>query len=79
MLKKITLLLKIGFVLYFCFDSELSAQDLSNQLILSPLFSDHMVLQQKTAVSFWGKSSPNNLIKVTGSWGETNSIISYVR
>ena len=73
---KIPLPLKIGFVLYFFFDCELSAQDLSNQFMLSPLFSDHMVLQQKTAVSFWGKSSPNNPVKVTGSWGETNSIMS---
>jgi sialate O-acetylesterase len=35
-----------------------------------------MVLQQKKAVTFWGKSSPNNIIKVNASWGETNSIIS---
>ena len=76
MLKKITLLLKIGLIFYFCFDCKVNAQDLSNQLTLSPLFSDHMVLQQKKAVTFWGKSSPNNIIKVNASWGETNSIIS---
>jgi hypothetical protein len=75
-MKNSSLFLKICFVFYFCFDCKVGAQDLSNQLTLSPLFSDHMVLQQKKAVTFWGKSSPNNIIKVNASWGETNSIIS---
>lgn len=75
-MNKIALLLKIALVFYFCFECKVSAQDLSNQLTLSPLFSDHMVLQQKKAVTFWGKSSPNNIIKVTGSWGKKNSTIS---
>ena len=34
-----------------------------------------MVLQQKTKVAFWGKSKPNALITVTGSWRENNSAL----
>ena len=33
-----------------------------------------MVLQQKTLVSFWGKSAPNDNIQIIGSWGETSNI-----
>jgi len=43
-------------------------------LVLPPLFSDHMVLQQKTLVSFWGKSAPNDNIQIMGSWGETSNV-----
>lgn len=41
-----------------------------SQLTLSPLFSDHMVLQQKAAVAFWGKDRPDQNITIKGSWGE---------
>ena len=33
-----------------------------------------MVLQQKTLVSFWGKSAPNDNIQIMGSWGETSNV-----
>ena len=33
-----------------------------------------MVLQQKTLVSFWGKSAPNENIQIMGSWGETSNV-----
>jgi sialate O-acetylesterase len=46
-----------------------------NQLILPSVFSDHMVLQQKTDVVFWGRSRPNEKIIISGSWGDSNSII----
>lgn len=45
------------------------------QLVLPSVFSDHMVLQQKTDVVFWGRSRPNEKIIISGSWGESNSII----
>ncbi len=37
------------------------------------LFSDHMVLQQKEKVNFWGQSSPGEKLVITASWGENAS------
>ena len=42
-------------------------------LNLPSVFSDHMILQRETEVSFWGKSMPNEEILVTGSWGISSS------
>jgi sialate O-acetylesterase len=39
------------------------------QLKLSGLFSDHMVLQQRSKVNFWGESDRGQKIKITSSWG----------
>jgi len=36
---------------------------------LPPLFSNHIVLQQKTKAAIWGKAAPNSVILITGSWG----------
>ena len=41
-------------------------------LSLPPVFSDHMVLQRETEVSFWGKSHPNEKIQIKGSWGKSS-------
>ncbi|HXI01045.1 MAG TPA: sialate O-acetylesterase [Sphingobacteriaceae bacterium] len=38
------------------------------KVILSPLFSDHMVLQQKTDVAIWGTSAPNKEVIITTTW-----------
>jgi sialate O-acetylesterase len=35
------------------------------------IFSDNMVLQQNSDVSFWGKAEANQNVNVTGSWGST--------
>ena len=40
------------------------------ELKVAPVFSDHMVLQQKTNVTIWGSGSPGNDIEVISSWGE---------
>ena len=40
------------------------------ELSLNPLFSDHMVLQQKEDVAVWGAANPMEKISVSGSWGE---------
>ncbi|KAG1647361.1 Sialate O-acetylesterase [Nymphon striatum] len=40
------------------------------ELSLNPLFSDHMVLQQKEYVTVWGAANPMEKISVSGSWGE---------
>ena len=66
---------KFGFLLFIFFQLKVVAQEEQDKLELSPVFSDHMVLQQKTKVAFWGKSKPNDLITVTGSWRENNSVL----
>ena len=43
------------------------------QLIISDIFSDGMVLQRDTTVFIWGKSRPNEIIKIIGSWGSEAS------
>ena len=42
----------------------------SKKLSISRLFSDHMVLQQKTKVNVWGWSQAGQTVIVTGSWGK---------
>jgi sialate O-acetylesterase len=45
-------------------------------LQLTSLFSDHMVLQQKTNVKFWGTDKPNNEITISTSWeNESKTIV----
>jgi len=38
---------------------------------LPAIFSDNMVLQQKSNVPFWGKALPGERVTVKGSWGES--------
>jgi len=47
----------------------------SQTLKLNPLFSDHIVLQQKTKAAIWGKGEPKAEIVVSGSWGERAKIL----
>ena len=45
-------------------------------LKVSELFTDHMVLQQKQEVDFWGEYTPGEELTLSGSWGaeiSTNS------
>lgn len=35
---------------------------------LSPLFSDHMVIQQQTSAPIWGTASPKKTVVITPSW-----------
>jgi sialate O-acetylesterase len=48
----------------------------SRSLSVSRLFTDHMVLQQKTRVNIWGWSQPGQKVVVQGSWGKQASGIS---
>lgn len=41
---------------------------LNAQLRLSPIFSDHMVMQQKTDAPIWGWSWPGNEVTIKASW-----------
>ena len=45
------------------------------KLKINSLFSDHMVLQQKQDVAFWGTYAPNQKVTVTGSWGKESTSI----
>ena len=40
-----------------------------NDLSLPSVFSNHMVLQQQSQVSVWGKSAVNQEVIIQGSWG----------
>ena len=61
--------------LIFIFFLFLSCNSRDKNLSLPPVFSDHMVLQRDTEVSFWGKSNPNEKIEIKGSWGKSSSVI----
>ena len=41
-----------------------------NEFKVAPVFSDHMVLQQKSDVIIWGRGNPGDDIEVISSWGE---------
>ena len=44
--------------------------------LVTSLFSDHMVLQQKSNVKFWGTDKPNNEITISTSWeNESKTIV----
>lgn len=40
------------------------------QIKLQPMFSDNMVLQQKTDAPIWGETKPNQQVTVTTSWNK---------
>ncbi len=42
-------------------------------LSLPSVFSDQMILQRETEVTFWGKSSSNEKIEIKGTWGKSSS------
>ena len=44
------------------------AMQLSAKVTLAPVFTDNMVLQQKTEVKLWGKASPKKTVTVNTSW-----------
>ena len=45
------------------------------QLRVSDLFSDHMVLQQRCKVNFWGGSTSGEKLTISASWGNRVSTI----
>jgi sialate O-acetylesterase len=46
-----------------------------HELKLNALFSNHMVLQQKDNVAFWGTYTPNEEVIVSGSWGKESTSV----
>ncbi|MGF7077690.1 sialate O-acetylesterase [Mucilaginibacter sp. UYCu711] len=45
------------------------------KLIVSRLFSDHIVLQQKTKVNIWGWANPGQKVQVAGTWGKQAAVV----
>tara|TARA_A100001011_G_scaffold64900_2_gene65670 strand:+ start:6337 stop:7827 length:1491 start_codon:yes stop_codon:yes gene_type:complete len=45
----------------------------TSNLKLMDIFSNGMVLQQKTTTKIWGISNPNQVIKIESSWGKISS------
>lgn len=41
-----------------------------NKIVLSPLFTDGMVLQRNTKVNIWGESPRNTEINIISEWGQ---------
>ncbi len=59
-------------IILFTLVSIIKPQSIENKLIEMPaIFSDNMVLQQNTNVSFWGKADPGENVSVSSSWEET--------
>lgn len=42
------------------------------KITLAPVFSDHMVIQQKTTVAFWGKATPGKQVDLKVSWAASS-------
>lgn len=56
------------FVAFLLFSSPL----LQAKIVLPSVFSDNMVLQQKTNAAIWGKTDPRKAVKITVSWNKVN-------
>lgn len=62
----------IVFTLFLLISCQPSKQ---KELSLNQLFSDHMVLQQKKKVAFWGSYTPSKKVTVSGSWGNESTAV----
>ncbi|QRX62623.1 9-O-acetylesterase [Dysgonomonadaceae bacterium zrk40] len=47
-----------------------ASPNLFSQMSVSALFSDHMVLQQKSKAPIWGNDSPGSKVEIVVSWNE---------
>ena len=66
--KRIKILIVVSIVI--------SCENQKQNLKLPSIFSDNMVLQQKTNVSFWGFSNSKETITINPSWGKSKCVIS---
>ena len=41
----------------------------TDNIVMPAIFSDNMVLQQKSSVQFWGKANPGDKIIINATWG----------
>jgi sialate O-acetylesterase len=49
-----------------------SSQLVQSKILLPSVFSDNMVLQQKTNAAIWGKATAGKAVKITVSWNKVN-------
>ncbi|MDR1610702.1 MAG: sialate O-acetylesterase [Candidatus Symbiothrix sp.] len=54
--------------LLFCFALSLTGSVVNAEIKLPKIFTDNMVLQQKTDAPIWGKATPEKEVKITTSW-----------
>ena len=54
-------------------NAENASKPQSGKIEIPSIFSDNMVLQRNTDVSFWGKAEPNIKINIDASWGESSN------
>lgn len=59
---------KVFKLLLFCFSFFLAGSAANAEIKLAKVFTDNMVLQQKTEAPIWGKASPEKEVKITTSW-----------
>ncbi len=50
-----------------------SETQMKDSITIPAIFSDNMVLQQKSLVTFWGKANPGDNVSIKASWGEASS------
>ena len=63
---------KLSYCLFFII-LNVGCEQSSRQLLVNPLFGDHMVLQQSDNPPIWGTAKPYECIKVTANWGFSSS------
>ncbi|MFT3740940.1 MAG: sialate O-acetylesterase [Breznakibacter sp.] len=51
-----------------------ACQPQKSNLHLPALFADHMVLQQNSDVSFWGKANPGSRVRISADWGAEQTV-----
>ena len=73
MLIKIILGTTIAVFCFSLFSFQLKTKN--KPLQLNVLFTDHMVLQQKRNVTFWGVNAPNEKVTISTSWGKSETTI----
>lgn len=71
-MKSINQFYRFSFSLFLCLQFKINAQNISTELSLSPIFSNHMVFQQKNVNPIWGKANPGANVVVEASWGESS-------
>ena len=54
--------------LFFLCAIILCAPSLQAKVVLAPVFTDNMVLQQEASVTIWGTAAPGKKVTVTTSW-----------
>ena len=67
--------MRILLVLLVLFSIANAQTEKKSQIEMPAIFSDNMVLQQKSLVPIWGKAQPKSSVKITTSWKQTAQVI----